>query len=247
MNRDALTSRITIHKIIAYLRYMSLLVIDNLYKAFTDAAHTRIEVLRGVSLCAEACEAIAVTGASGTGKSTLLNIIGGMETADAGRVTIDDFDVTNANAAHLAAFTRARIGFVFQFHHLLPDLTARENVALPCLINRMNRGEAFARADAMLESVNLTARARHLPSELSGGERGRIAVVRALVMRPRLIIADEPTGNLDEHHAAGVATLLIELTRAHNAIAIIATHNPTLARLCDRTLRLHDGKLEVCV
>lgn len=221
------------------------LVIDNLHKAFTDAAHTRIEVLRAVSLRAEACEAVAITGASGTGKSTLLNIIGGMETADAGSVTIDDFDVTNANAAHLAAFTRAHIGFVFQFHHLLPDLTARENVALPCLINRMNRGEAFRRADAMLESVNLIGRARHLPSELSGGERGRIAVARALVMRPRLIIADEPTGNLDEHHAAKVAALLIELTRAHNAIAVIATHNPTLARLCDRTLRLKDGTLRV--
>lgn len=222
---------------------MSSLVIDNLYKAFTDAAHTRIEVLRAVSLRVEACEAVAVTGASGTGKSTLLNIIGGMETADAGKVTIDDFDVTNATAAHLAAFTRAHIGFVFQFHHLLPDLTAHENVALPCLINRIAHREAFARADEMLAAVNLSTRARHLPSELSGGERGRIAVARALVMRPRLIIADEPTGNLDEHHAAQVAALLLELTRAHNAIAVIATHNPSLARACDRTLRLQDGKL----
>ncbi|MCP9496351.1 MAG: ABC transporter ATP-binding protein [Pyrinomonadaceae bacterium MAG19_C2-C3] len=222
---------------------MSLFVIDNLHKAFTDAAHTRIEVLRGVSLCAEAGETVAVTGASGTGKSTLLNIIGGMETADEGKVIIDDFDVTNATAAHLAAFTRTHIGFVFQFHHLLPDLTAHENVALPCLINRITRREAFKRADEMLESVNLTTHACHLPSELSGGERGRIAVARALVMRPRLIIADEPTGNLDEHHAAGVAALLLELTRAHNAIAVIATHNPILARACDRTLRLQDGRL----
>jgi lipoprotein-releasing system ATP-binding protein len=222
---------------------MPSLVIDNLHKAFTDMAHTRIEVLRAVSLRVEACESVAVTGASGTGKSTLLNIIGGMETADTGKVMIDDFNVTNANAARLAAFTRAHIGFVFQFHHLLPDLTAHENVALPCLINRIARPEAFARADEMLAAVNLTARARHLPSELSGGERGRIAVARALVMRPRLVIADEPTGNLDEHNAAQVAALLLELTCAHNAIVIVATHNPTLARACNQTVLLSDGQL----
>ncbi len=224
---------------------MSLLVIDNLHKAFTDAAQTRIEVLRGVSLHAEAGEAVAITGASGTGKSTLLNITGGMEAADAGSVMIDNFDVTKATTARLAAYTRTHIGFIFQFHHLLPDLTALENVALPCLINRASRREAFERAAAMLESVNLDSRGRHLPSELSGGERQRAAVARALVMRPRLVLADEPTGNLDEGNAAQVAVLLIELTRARHATAIIATHNPALARACDRTLRLHDRKLEV--
>ncbi len=200
-------------------------------------------MLKGVSFAACAGETVAVTGASGSGKSTLLHVLGGLDTADAGSVRVGGEELTRLSATELGRFRQSHVGFVFQFHHLLPGLSAWENVALPLLIARRSQGEARAAALELLSAVDLRGRAEHSPGELSGGEQQRVAVARALVTRPPLVLADEPTGNLDARAGADVGTLLVALAREHNSLVIIATHNERLAHTCDRVLLLEEGKL----
>jgi lipoprotein-releasing system ATP-binding protein len=221
-----------------------LLEVRELRKAYASPAGAALEVLRGVSFTLAAGEMLAVTGASGAGKSTLLHLLGGLDAADGGSVRLGEIELTRARGAELARVRNEAVGFVFQFHHLLPDLNALENVALPLLVARRKPLEARASAHALLASVNLSERALHRPGELSGGEQQRIAIARALVHAPRLLLCDEPTGNLDARTAEGVAALLKTLARSRGASIIVATHNEQLARTCDRTLLLKDGLLQ---
>ncbi|HEY0404274.1 MAG TPA: ABC transporter ATP-binding protein [Pyrinomonadaceae bacterium] len=216
---------------------------SDLEKSFNAPTGARLEVLRGVSLAVAPCEMVAIVGASGSGKSTLLHILGGLEAADAGSVRFEEFDLTRAVGSELARFREREVGFVFQFHHLLPDLTAAENVALPLLIHRRPRAESMRRALAELEESGLTERAAHNVGQLSGGEQQRVAVARALVKQPRLVLADEPTGNLDAAHGDEIGAMLASYCRTKRAAVAVATHNERLARLCDRVLLLKDGRL----
>ena len=206
-------------------------VVD-LRKSFVAPNGARIEVLRGVTFTANAGESIAITGASGSGKSTLLHLLGGLEAADHGTA---DFDGSNIQ--------RRQIGFVFQFHYLLPDLSALENVALPLLIARQKNEHAFGRAMNLLAEAGLEARAGHPVSHLSGGEQQRVAVARALVTEPKLLLADEPTGNLDAAISEEIGRALVSYAHKNSAIAVIATHSASLAKLCDRVLELKNGLL----
>ena len=201
-------------------------------------------MLRGLSLCLRSGEAAAVVGASGAGKTTLLHVVGGLEAAEEGDVRLGEFDVTRASLSELVRWRGREVGFVFQFHHLLADLSAEENVALPLLVARTGRREALSHARELLERVGLGARLTHAAGELSGGEQQRVAVARALVTRPRLVLADEPTGNLDPHTGEEVGRLLLSLCREARACALVATHNQSLASLCDRRLVLREGRLE---
>lgn len=205
-------------------------VVD-LRKSFESPSGERLEVLRGVTFTANAGKTIAITGASGSGKSTLLHLLGGLETADHGSVTLN-----GANGR------RREIGFVFQFHYLLSDLSAVENVALPLLIARRNTRHAHERALTLLKEAGLEGRADHPVSHLSGGEQQRVAVARALVTEPKLLLADEPTGNLDAATGEEIAETLVTYAHKHSAIAIIATHSASLAQMCDRSLVLKDGR-----
>ena len=205
---------------------MSLEVVD-LRKSFNAPNGERIEVLRGVTFTLKPGECVAITGASGSGKSTLLHLIGGLEEPDHGSLT---------------AFRREQIGFVFKFHYLLPDITARENVAMPLLIKRSK--SAFQQATRLLEKNGLGDRLDHAVSHLSGGEQQRVAVARALITEPQLILADEPTGNLDLSISEEIGSSLLNYVRQHSRMALIATHSPSLAQLCDYSLVLEDGRLK---
>ncbi len=207
-------------------------VVD-LRKSFVAPNGERIEVLRGVTFSANPGESIAITGASGSGKSTLLHLLGGLETPDHGSVTLAE---SNGH--------RQEIGFVFQFHYLLPDLTALENVALPLLIARWESDRAYERALNFLNETGLGDRAQHPITHLSGGEQQRVAVARALVTGPKLLLADEPTGNLDAAISDQIGQTLVDYARKNSAISIIATHNASLAQLCDRSLILEAGRLK---
>jgi lipoprotein-releasing system ATP-binding protein len=222
----------------------SRLVVEGVSKSFRDASGGVLEVLRGVSFELGAGEMAAVLGESGAGKTTLLHILGGLEEADAGSVRLGGFDVMRAPVAELARWRGREVGFVFQSHRLLADLSAEENVALPLMVARRSRREALKRAREMLECVGLAARAAHAAGELSGGEQQRVALARALVTRPRLVLADEPTGNLDANTGDEVGALLLELCREARACVLVATHNERLARLCDRRLVLRGGRLK---
>jgi lipoprotein-releasing system ATP-binding protein len=200
-------------------------------------------VLREVSFNIEAGEMTAIMGASGAGKSTLLHLLGGLEAADDGRIRLNDFEVTLAQGAGLARYRNEDVGFVFQSHHLLPDLSAAENVALPLTISRVAWSESRLRAVEALEAVGLNERASHPVGHLSGGEQQRVALARALIKRPRLVLADEPTGNLDAATGDEIGALLGSYCRASPAIVIIATHNVRLAEVCDRALLLDDGRI----
>jgi lipoprotein-releasing system ATP-binding protein len=219
-------------------------VAEGVCKSFREPSGGSLEVLRGVSLCLKAGEAAAVVGASGAGKTTLLHVFGGLEAAGAGAVRLGEFDVTRASASELVRWRGREVGFVFQSHHLLADLSAEENVALPLLVARVRRRESLGRARELLEKVGLGSRLTHAAGELSGGEQQRVAVARALVARPRLVLADEPTGNLDRHRGAEVGALLLSLCKEARACALVATHNESLASLCDRRLLLKEGELE---
>lgn len=210
-------------------------VVD-LRKSFIAPNGERLEVLRGVTFKADAGESVAITGASGSGKSTLLHLLGGLETADHGTITLNGASVNGTSDV------RHDIGFVFQFHYLLPDLSAVENVALPLLIARQRRREAFTRAMNLLKQSGLENRADHPVSHLSGGEQQRVAVARALVIGPKLLLADEPTGNLDTAIGEGIAHTLINYARQQQAVVVIATHSPALAMMCDRLLVLEAGR-----
>ena len=204
---------------------------------------TRLTVLRDLDLAVDTGEMVAVVGASGVGKSTLLHVLGGLDRADGGTVAVDSVELTTLSDAALVAFRNRQIGFVFQFHHLLPEFSALENTEMPMRIARAPLSEAHARAEDLLRRVGLGERLTHRPGALSGGEQQRVAVARALVMRPAMLLADEPTGDLDEQTAESLHGLLRDMHRSYHLTSIIATHNSRLAAACDRVLRLHDGRL----
>jgi lipoprotein-releasing system ATP-binding protein len=221
---------------------MPFVVAQQLNKSYAVAAN-RVEVLRGLDLAVERGEMVAIVGASGVGKSTLLHLLGGLDRPDSGEVRVGDVDVTRVSDAELVAFRNRHVGFVFQFHHLLPEFTAIENAEMPLRIARVKVAEARPRAQSLLARVGLGERLDHRPGMLSGGEQQRVAVARALVMQPSLLLADEPTGDLDERTADALHVLLRQMHAEFGLTAIIATHNPRLARQCDRILRLEGGQL----
>jgi lipoprotein-releasing system ATP-binding protein len=202
-----------------------------------------LTILEDVNLEVEAGAMVAIVGASGVGKSTLLHVLGGLDRADAGRVSIDGVDLTALPGAEVVAFRNRRVGFVFQFHHLLPEFTALENAEMPARIAREPLAEARPRAEDLLRRVGLGERLTHRPGMLSGGEQQRVAIARALVMRPAILLADEPTGDLDERTGEVLHALLREMHAACGLTSVIATHNPRLAAACDRVLRLEAGRL----
>ena len=204
----------------------------------------RLKSCASITFHANAGEAIAITGASGAGKSTLLHLIAGLEEPDHGSIEAGEFFLHKASAAELAHFRNQRMGLVFQFHHLLKDLTALENVCLPLRINRQSLTTAQASATVALKAVGLNDRSTHLIGSLSGGEQQRVAVCRALVNRPSIVLADEPTGNLDAAASDAIAALLVSYARNTPAIVIVATHNEDLAISCDRRLTLRNGRLD---
>ena len=203
-----------------------------------------LSVLEGIDLTVKAGEIISVMGASGVGKSTLLNLIGGLDRPTSGTVLYGDQDIFELTDRQLARFRNQELGFVFQFHHLLPEFSAIENVMMPVLIAGKKKEEARKMAAELLKSVGLEGRENHKPTELSGGEQQRVAVARALVNNPKLVLADEPTGNLDRKTSGEVHDLLWELNERMNQTFIIATHNEALAQRSDRIIRLADGRAE---
>jgi lipoprotein-releasing system ATP-binding protein len=203
----------------------------------------QLTVLKGLDVSLERGEMVAIVGASGVGKSTLLHVVGGLDAADEGQVRLGDVTLNTLTAAEIVAFRNRHVGFVFQFHHLLPEFTALENAEMPMRIARSPAAERRERAGELLRRVGLEARLDHRPGMLSGGEQQRVAIARALVMHPMLLLADEPTGDLDEHTADTLHDLLREMHAERGLTSIIATHNPRLAAACDRVLRLEDGRL----
>jgi lipoprotein-releasing system ATP-binding protein len=218
------------------------LVTRGLHKSYPVAGQ-RLHVIRDLEIEVGRGEMVAIVGASGVGKSTLLHLLGGRDRSDAGDVRLGDVDLAHITDDALVAFRNRQVGFVFQFHHLLPEFTAVENVEMPLRIARMTTAEARPKAEALLARVGLAERLGHRPGMLSGGEQQRVAVARALVQHPALLLADEPTGDLDEATADALHGLLRDMHAEFNLTAVIATHNPRLAQQCDRVLRLEGGRL----
>jgi len=217
-----------------------LIEVRDVFKAFGNGGK-RVEVLRGINLTFTRGERTAIVGASGAGKTTLLHILGVLDRPTSGKVFYWGEDVFRLNERDLALFRNREVGFVFQFHHLLPEFSALENTMMPCLIGGMSKKEAAGRAETILTQVGLKDRLPHKPGELSGGEQQRVAVARALVMDPKVLLADEPTGNLDTKTGESVFDLLLDLNRVKNVTLIIVTHNLQLAGRLSRQVRLVDG------
>ena len=209
---------------------------ENIHKSFG-----KLEVLKGIDLVIKKGEIVSIVGASGAGKSTLLHILGTIDNADKGKVFFDDVVVNNFNQKKLSDFRNQHIGFVFQFHHLLPEFTALENVCIPAFINKKSRKSSIAQATKLLGYLNLSDRLDHKPSELSGGEQQRVAVARALINEPSVILADEPSGNLDSTSSVELHNLFFKLRDEFQQTFIIVTHNQELANMADRKLLIQDG------
>jgi len=222
---------------------MSFVIAEGLSKSYPVAGR-RLQVLRNLSLTVEKGEMVAIMGASGVGKSTLLHLLGGLDRPDEGSIQVGAHSITGMADAELVAFRNRHVGFVFQFHHLLPEFSAVENAEMPLRIARVPAIEARPRATALLARVGLADRLDHRPGMLSGGEQQRVAVARALVTQPSLLLADEPTGDLDEATADALHQLLRDMHREFGLTAILATHNPRLAEQCDRVLRVEGGQLK---
>ncbi|MDT8397255.1 MAG: ABC transporter ATP-binding protein [Pseudomonadales bacterium] len=215
---------------------------QGLSKTYRQGEHV-LPVLRNVDFAIRAGERVAITGASGSGKTTLLNLLGGIDSASSGRVVIEDKDITTLSARELDHIRNQTLGFVYQFHHLLGEFSALENVAMPLIIARQDFKTAMTQAETILTRVGLAERLKHKPSQLSGGERQRVAIARALVNNPACVLMDEPTGNLDRATAASIHRLMKELNQSLGTSFIIVTHDPDLASQMDRIYALHDGML----
>jgi len=220
----------------------SLVEVAHLFKSFRSGEE-RLDILVDLELQVREGAMIAVTGASGSGKSTFLHLVGGVDTPDSGTITIAGQDISHLDKSALARFRNRHVGFVFQFHHLLPEFSALENVMFPLLLRGLSRSEALPSAMKLLEEAGIADRGEHRPGELSGGEQQRVAVARALAGNPSLLLADEPTGNLDVYTAETIHRLLIEVHTRHQLTSIIVTHNARLAHLCDVEYRMIGGRL----
>lgn len=218
------------------------LLCENLSRTYVDGDR-EVSVLRGVEFALQAGEKVAIVGASGSGKSTLLNLLGGLDHPSAGRVVMDGQDLATLNERNLCQLRNQKLGFVYQFHHLLPEFDALENVAMPLLIKGMARAQAKEQAQQILGRVGMQHRLEHRPAQLSGGERQRVAIARALVAHPVCVLMDEPTGNLDPESAEQVLALIDELG-AESAAFVVVTHDPSIAARMNRTLRLQEGALQ---
>ena len=221
---------------------MAFVSVSGLHKSYTVGDH-KLHVLRDLSLDVAPGEMLAIVGQSGVGKSTLLHLLGGLDRVDAGMIRVADTELTALPDAAVVEFRNRNVGFVFQFHHLLPEFDALENAEMPMRIARMPLDATRTRATELLRRVGLGERLVHRPSMLSGGEQQRVAVARALIMRPALLLADEPTGDLDETTAAALERLLRDMHAEYGLTSIIATHNPRFAAACDRVLRMEHGRL----
>ena len=225
----------------------NLIRVEDLYKTYVDAASdditTRVEVLKGVDVEVRQGEVLAILGKSGVGKSTLLHLIGGLDRPTSGSVFFEDRNIHAYNDRQLDRFRNLEIGFIFQFHHLLPEFTALENIAIGGLIAKKNVSETYGSAGEILDYVDLADRSNHYPSELSGGERQRIAIGRALINQPKVILADEPTGNLDRKTSDDILDLLWDLNGRLNRTLILVTHDHGLAQWADRMVHIVDGKI----
>jgi lipoprotein-releasing system ATP-binding protein len=211
---------------------------SNIYKKYGS-----IEVLKDISLQIQPSEIVSIVGASGAGKSTLLHILGTLDKADSGKIFLDKIELSQLDNKALAKVRNEKIGFIFQFHNLMAELTAKENICLPAWVGKKNKEETEKRAEVLLDALKISHRANHLPSELSGGEQQRVAVARALINSPKFVFADEPSGNLDTKNAEELHSLFFELRNTFGCSFVIVTHNPSLAERSDRTIELKDGRI----